>query len=363
MLLLATQAYSHGGVQAYTRRLMEILSAYGEWRSAQLHCVSLLDSNSYLDQHPNSVKCARFRAAAGSKSRFVRMAVTSAWAARPRLIVAAHIGVAPVAWLLRKTLLGGPYILVLHGIEAWRQVSCTDRIATTAARFIVATTRHTARVFARENHVPEESIRIIPLALPDSSCTVPSEFPQEPNLRVLAVSRLTKSDSYKGIDTLIDAIFRVRSVGAEVALTIVGSGDDRDRLEKHAAALGLNGSVRFAGSVPDEELQQELVRSDVFALPSSGEGFGIVYLEAMRHGRPCIAGNHGGAPELIENGADGFLVEHGDVNQLCCRLLALYRSPSLVAVMGSNARRKVESEYLFPRMRERWFSLLDTVLN
>lgn len=362
MLLLATQAYAHGGVQAYTRRLMEVLSAYGERQSAQLHCISLLDSKSYFDQHANSVSCASFRAADGSKSRFVRMAMTSAWAARPRFMVAAHIGVAPVAWLLRKTPVGGPYILVLHGIEAWRPVSCTDRMAAAAARFIVATTRHTARVFARENHVLEESIHIIPIALPES-CTVPSEFRQESTLRVLTVSRLTKSDSYKGIDSLIDAVHRARIVGAEVVLTVVGSGDDRDRLEKHAAALGLNGSVRFAGSVPDGELQQELVRSDVFALPSRCEGFGIVYLEAMRHGRPCIAGNHGGAPELIEDGTDGFLVEHGDVNQLCGRLLTLHRSPSLRAEMGINARRKVESEYLFPRMRERWFSLLDAVLN
>jgi glycosyltransferase involved in cell wall biosynthesis len=277
-----------------------------------------------------------------------------------------HTGIAPVAWLLGKAGMGGRYILVLHGIEAWRRLGTADRMAAGAARWIVATTRYTAAIFARENGIPTERIRVIPLALGES--TAPADGDREESrptagLRVLAVGRLSSSDAYKGFDALIDAVGAARSGGDEVSLTVIGSGDDLPRLNRRAAACGLNGSVQFLGSVSDARLHEALRSSDVFAMPSRGEGFGIAYLEAMRYGRPCIAGNHGGAPELIEDGADGFLVEHGSIEQVTSRLLTLCRNPGLRRQMGDRARRKVETQYLFGSMRDRWFELLDAALD
>jgi glycosyltransferase involved in cell wall biosynthesis len=149
-------------------------------------------------------------------------------------------------------------------------------------------------------------------------------------------------------------------MGAEVRLHIVGAGDDMPRLQSHARSLGLDGcGVRFLGAVSDGELRQELAGCDVFALPSKGEGFGIVYLEAMAMARPCIAGNHGGPPEIIDDGTDGYLVEHGDVDQLASRLVTLYREPDLRREMGARAAVKVRQRYLFSQMRDAWFRLLD----
>jgi glycosyltransferase involved in cell wall biosynthesis len=96
-------------------------------------------------------------------------------------------------------------------------------------------------------------------------------------------------------------------------------------------------------------------------MPSRGEGFGIAYLEAMSLGRPCIAGRHGGPPEIIDDGVDGFLVEHGSVDQLASRLTALYDQPALCSEMGARAARKVRERYLFSHMRHNWFQLLDAV--
>src|SRR5262249_22954536 len=143
---------------------------------------------------------------------------------------------------------------------------------------------------------------------------------------------------------------------------VAGAGDDLPRLQSHAAALGLDQeSVRFLGGVSDGQLRQEMQNCHMFALPGRGEGFGIVYLEAMRMGRPCIAGNYDGAREIIEDGADGCLVEHGDVQQLTARLVKLYREPGLRREMGKNAALKVNRQYLFTHMRDRWFQLLDAV--
>jgi glycosyltransferase involved in cell wall biosynthesis len=181
-----------------------------------------------------------------------------------------------------------------------------------------------------------------------------------PELRVLSVGRLAADDAYKGYDVLISSIGRARELGARVSLRVVGTGDDLARLQSHARSLGLDGDgVEFLGAVSDMQLRQELTGCDVFALPSKGEGFGIVYLEAMALARPCIAGNHGGPPEIIDDGRDGYLVEHGDVDQLASRLMTLYREPDMRREMGERAAVKVKQRYLFSQMRDAWFNLLD----
>jgi phosphatidylinositol alpha-1,6-mannosyltransferase len=361
MMLTMTGAYSRGGVQAYSRRVAEILSEYGQSRRLDLHGVSLQDEQCRSEQHPNPVRYASFGAAAGSRVEFMRLAARTAWRARPRVAVVMHACIAPPALLLRAARMTGPYLLVLHGIEAWIRVKPAVRAAAAGARCIVATTWHTAREFAKANDIAEEKFHVIPLAIAESSSAAPVRAGSNGELRVLTVGRLASEDAYKGYDVLISGVGRARDSGANVRLRVVGTGDDLARLQAHVAKVGLGSdAVEFLGALSDAHLRQELTDCDVFALPSKGEGFGIVYLEAMSMARACIAGNHGGPPEIIDDGQDGFLVEHGDVDQLASRLTRLYREPALRREMGAKAALKVRERYLFSHMRDAWFRLLDT---
>lgn len=360
MMLSMTGAYSRGGVQAYSRRVAEILSDYGDSRRLDLHGVSLQDDGWSSDQHPTPVHYASFGAARGSRVEFMRLSARAAWKERPRVAVVMHTCISPAALFLRTARMTGPYVLVLHGIEAWRRVEPAVRAAAAGAARIVATTWHTAREFAKANGIAESKFVVIPLAIPDSAAdhAVPATAASE--LRVLTVGRLAADDAYKGYDVLIGSVRRAREMGARVNLRVVGTGDDMPRLQGHARSLGLDDNgVAFLGAVSDTDLRQELEGCDVFALPSKGEGFGIVYLEAMSMARPCIAGNHGGPPEIIDDGSDGYLVEHGDVDQLASRLVTLYREPELRREMGERAAAKVKQRYLFSQMRDAWFKLLD----
>jgi glycosyltransferase involved in cell wall biosynthesis len=87
--------------------------------------------------------------------------------------------------------------------------------------------------------------------------------------------------------------------------------------------------------------------AEIFALPSSGEGFGLVYLEAMAHGKPVIGGAHGGAPEVIADGVTGYLVPHGDAVQLATSLETLLADPAGAQKMGARGRQRVEKEFKF----------------
>jgi glycosyltransferase involved in cell wall biosynthesis len=363
-MLSMTEAYSRGGVQAYSRRVAEILSEYANRRGIGLHGVSLLDREWMPEQHPNPVRYESFGAAGGNRLEFLRLSAQTALKLRPRLSVVMHTCISPPAWMLHAARMTGPYILVLHGIEAWHRMKPAVRAAAAGAERIVATTWHTVREFSRANGIPEERFTVIPLAIADSDSSFTPADAVQGELRVLAVGRLAAEDSYKGFDMLVSSVASCRADGANVTLRIIGDGNDRPRLEQHAQALGLDSAaVQFLGSVSDAELRKALLDCHVFALPSRAEGFGIVYLEAMAIGRTCIAGNHGGPPEIIDDGIDGFLVDHGNIQQLALRLSEMYREPNMCREMGERAARKVNRQYLFKHMCNGWFSLLEATSN
>jgi glycosyltransferase involved in cell wall biosynthesis len=112
------------------------------------------------------------------------------------------------------------------------------------------------------------------------------------------------------------------------------------------------------GRVSDAELLASYRSADVFLLPSNQEGFGIVYVEAMRQGCPVIAGNHGGAPEVVDHGVTGFLVEHGDEEAIATRVAELLEDPELRTRMGLAARARVEELFTHRRFSDRMREIL-----
>ena len=106
---------------------------------------------------------------------------------------------------------------------------------------------------------------------------------------------------------------------------IAGKGEDRERLEVMASELGVSDSVTFAGFVPDEELADHYRLADVFAMPSTGEGFGIVFLEAMGCGTPVLGGDLDGSVDALDNGKLGLLVDPMSVNAIAEGLISLLR--------------------------------------
>jgi phosphatidyl-myo-inositol dimannoside synthase len=360
LFLFAPQMYgSWGGVQTYMRRLREILCSYADLHQSNCLSISLVDENEQAELHAYPDRHKRFRHCSGSKFAFIRESLIAVSANRGGFAVVGHLGLAPIALLLRQAGLIRGYMLILHGMEAWERVSWLKRKAASHADAIVATTRFTGLEFARANGLPEERLRVIALALAEHE-TLPVESAKSTNNFVLlAVSRLSTPDQYKGIDTVIQAVSLLSLGGMPVALRIVGSGDDQLRLRRIAHELGVEDRVEFLGSVEQHDLARQYAECDIFTLPSAKEGFGIVFLEAMRHAKPCLGARHGGIPEVIDDGVDGYLVDYGNAAQVADRIRELWKDPERTRAMGLAAQRKIAGRYCFRHMQHEWFHLLD----
>jgi glycosyltransferase involved in cell wall biosynthesis len=145
--------------------------------------------------------------------------------------------------------------------------------------------------------------------------------PKQPIL--LTVSRLASFDRYKGYDQILKALPEIRRQIPTIHYILVGKGDDRPRIEQLINQLNLQDCVTLAGFVPDAEICDHYNLCDVFAMPSKGEGFGIVYLEALACGKPTVGGNRDGAIDALCHGELGALVDPDDVAAIAKTLVQI----------------------------------------
>jgi phosphatidylinositol alpha-1,6-mannosyltransferase len=178
---------------------------------------------------------------------------------------------------------------------------------------------------------------------------------------------MLSSESYKGHDVILQALPSVLKRVPNLIYVIVGEGDDRSRIQALAQKLGLGSHVMFTGSVSDSELVAIYRRSDVFALPArtvltsneaKGEGFGIVFLEAMAFGKPVIGPNFGAPAEFIRNGENGLLVDPDSVTSIAGALVELLTNPEKGRELGKAGREGVRKSYSYGSFCERLVGLL-----
>lgn len=253
-----------------------------------------------------------------------------------------------------------PYLVALHGIEVWRPLSWDRRRALRLAAAQLAFSSYTVER-ARPFCPPLGRLSTLPLALEERERAGPVDEALLGRLGegfLLIVGRMAAGERYKGHDEMLEAMPRLHSLHPGTRLVVVGDGDDRRRLEDRAAALGLNGSVTFTGFVSEATLAEIYRRCSAFVMPSAGEGFGLVYLEAMRAGRPCIAARGSAAEEIVVNGSTGLLASR-EPEELAAAAGALLREPERARRMGEEGYRRWRDELGAERFRERLRPVLE----
>jgi len=250
------------------------------------------------------------------------------------------------------------YAVFLHGIEAWNGLTVREKDVLVAAELRLANSFYTAQRVMRA-HPEIGQVVACPLAIPslptDSRRAVSSEIGPR---AVLAVGRMDSAERYKGHDQLIDAWPMVIHRVPDARLIIVGGGDDVTRLREKARNSGAAKSITFTGFVSTQELDNLYSAAAIFALPSRGEGFGLVYLEAMAHRLACIGSIHDAAAEVIVDGETGRLVDQDAPESLPTAISDLLLDEEKRRHMGEAGCARLNAEFSFARFRERFLSLV-----
>ncbi len=227
----------------------------------------------------------------------------------------------------------------------WGRLARVRRAALRGAARIIASSEFTARTLAEAQGITRDRISIIYPPVDPALLTLAGRAVArtgEGPVTLLTVARLSAEERYKGCDTVVRALPSVIAQAGPIRYVIVGDGDDRPRLEALAERTGVSAPITFCGPVTREELAAHYQACDIFVMPSvaerrrdgwAGEGFGIVYIEAAAFGRPVIAGSGGGAPEAVQDGVTGLLVDGANVTSVA-GAVALGRGPRAAGADG-----------------------------
>jgi phosphatidylinositol alpha-1,6-mannosyltransferase len=266
------------------------------------------------------------------KLRYSLAALRAAWACRPiDVVFCGHLFMAPLAAAV-ASLLGVRLWVQVHGIEAWQDLSWLRRRSMEMAELVTSVSRFTRRRLLAWIGVDPGRVRVLPNSVDPHFRPGPKpgylldRYGAREKKVLMTVSRLAAAERYKGHDQVIQALPRVLLAYPQTLYVVVGDGDDRPRLEALATECGVRENVRFAGQVSSEELPDYFRLADVFVMPSTGEGFGIVFLEALASGIEVIGGNRDGSLDPLGDGVRGTMVNPDNEEELALAICAALRN-------------------------------------
>jgi phosphatidylinositol alpha-1,6-mannosyltransferase len=342
---------SAGGIQRVNDSLVDALPA--ATGTSQLRVVSLWDTPEQLASRAWPAR-ADLAGCAGSRLRFVLRALTTVLR-QPTVLVVAHVHFAVLVPIVRCLAPRTRVVTILYGEECWPRLTLARRLGLRCSSRVLAISRYTRETAIRSQGLHSDRVHMVHLALNPRWAATDARAGSPSRPFFLVVSRLDPEHLwYKGVDHTLEAFARLAESPAFVHdLVICGGGAAHADLERQIAARGLAGRVRVTGRVGDDELQRLYAGCTALVLPSSGEGFGLVYLEAMTHAKPVIAAAETAVPEVVLDGESGMLVRYGDVAAIAAAMSSIGSDHQLADRLGRAGRRRVLTEFSFERFARR----------
>jgi len=351
MLLLAHSLQPGlGGIARVARLMARVLMEEFAPESGTLQGLTLGDSSA-----PSDIAFP-IRPSGGSRFRFLWDAMRAARSSQRFVYDACHLAQLHRFPFFRNK----PFLAFIHGIEIWEDAKPGYVRSAHRATMLLANS-HFTREKAERIHGGFSRARVCWLATESDEAPAPHP-PADGPPEVLIVGRLAE-ERYKGHRLLISDWARVNSAVPGAILRIVGSGPDLPALRDLASHSPAASQIVFEGFVPDAKVEACYARATAFAMPSRGEGFGLVYIEAMRHGLPIIASCHDAAPEVVLDGRTGYIVDQDQPGQVAERLIALLRDRDAARSTGEAGRQRWAEHFRFSSFRQRFRPLLREFLD
>lgn len=334
ILALVTDAYGgHGGIAKQSRDVLEAMCA-----DPDVARVVALPRAADHPLQPMPDKLIFDRAAAGGLTSYVA-AMMRHMVAGPRfdIIYCAHLNLLPLARIAAR-LSRAPSVACLHGTEAWSpHKRAWSRHAARNTDLVMSVSQLTLDRFRQWCPVPLDRCVVVPnmvqldaFAMTDRDEALARRLGLADRTVVMTLGRIDASEQAKGFDRVIEVLPRILRQRPDIAYLIVGRGDDRPRLERLAAEHGVSDRVVFAGEIAEAEKVAYYNLADAYVMPSVGEGFGLVFLEALACGLPCVASDIDGGREALREGKFGQLIDPFDADALEAAILQAISTPRQV---------------------------------
>lgn len=312
VLALLSQRYDGGGgIAQYCRDFLEAVASCTGIRRIDMVARDPSGGPRFHDRKLSEVSVRRGVIA------FAAAALWTAVTRRPRLVVCGHLNHLPVAWLAAR-LAGARLVLLVYGIEAWGPRGGLYRALVERTDRVVAISRYTRARLLDWAALDWHRLVILPNAVRrpptvngagGTLSEAVTRIIEWPGKVILTVGRVLASEAYKGHDRVIRCLPDLLRRWPDLIYVVAGGGDGLGPLQAQAQAAGLSDHVVLLGPVEEEEKAALYRRADVFTMPSTGEGFGYVYLEAAAYGTPVVGLAAAGSVDALREGRLGACVE------------------------------------------------------
>ena len=247
--------------------------------------------------------------------------------------VFAHVNLAPLAIFLKILKPNANILFCTHGIEIWKKLSKTTEWIMNKSTVLTVSNFSKNELLKYNPNLKD--IRLFPNCIKMQDTSKILENPYNKNeFNILSVTRLSKGEESKGIDTMIKTIPLLIVQIPNMKYSVIGKGEDTIRLKQIAKELDVEKYIDFLGFVDDINAYYQ--HCDLFSLPSKKEGFGIVYLEAMQYKKPVIGVNFGGPTDVIKHNETGYLCEYDNLNELSNCIFEIFINKSKRIELGTN---------------------------
>lgn len=348
-----------GGISRYCRLVVKALT-----ESAHVDRLEILALQDRPGTHPDAFYFHdgqhNYQGFGGDRIAFSRAVAARMLTRRYTCVLSGHAYLSPLPFLFGHLRGSMRLVTFVYGLDATSRLPWFRRVPLARSQCIVAITSFTADLMTKANGVPSDHVRVLHNCLDpvfsdgnDGAINQQTALPRFAANSILTVSRLSRADAYKGHASVLRAMPSVIKEVPDAVYYIVGEGELRCELERQVDALGLGQSVVFLGRVSDADLARCYRMARAFVMPSKAEGFGFVFLEAMAHGRPVVAGNRDAAPEVLGNGEAGLLVDPDDVPQIAAALSRLLLNPDFGDQLGTAGRARAKNLFGYPLFRRR----------
>ncbi len=354
VLFLTLHAFSlTGGIEQVCKILTRVLTdSKEEKKIADFHVLSLYDhlaDPAYCDP-------TNFTGVSGNKVKFGWQLVKQARNAD--VIVLSHVHLLVFAALIYKLKPSQRIILLAHGIEVWQPLLAWKRNLMHKIESW-AVSGFTAKRLQQQQGINPANIHILnnaldPFFTPPVYRAKPVALLEKYGLRkeqkvLLTICRLSNAEQYKGYDQVIPVLKDLIRTYPDLVYLLAGKADaaEKERIETLINIFGLEKHVVLTGFVPADELTAHYQLADVFVMPSKGEGFGLVFIEAAAQGCSLLAGNKDGSTDALLDGQLGTLVDPDDAEAIYSGLFNLLKSP-LNANQVARQQQNVMDHFSYP---------------